>query len=268
MRKRVHMILSVILILCLSILVGCGSRQNTGDTPTNQPLATETPGVSESPAPSETSTPTPEPSEEPEPSETSTPTPEPSEEAEPSETSTPTPEPSVEPEPSETPTPEPENTRDSSYVLTGDGTVECVVEYDSSVVTYEVYEVGPWHDKYEFTGSTVPIFQSAEGAIGYPVIRSGCASYEDYKNRIREKVAAKSVPEDALWFSEFESCTVNGYTYYAIEFGYMTETDIDDQTRIYVQLTDNEYLEVCSAEWYTTLEELANTALYIAQVRK
>ena len=180
------------------------------------------------------------------------------------EPETTTEEPTTTPEPETTTeepttTAEPETTtvvynRDSSCVIkSADGTIEKVIEYDSSVVTYSADGSG--------TVSFYPVDEQAWGPIGTVTLKSGCASYEAYCDSLMASYKAIGDPEPFI--SHIENCEINGYKYYFFEGFYKTETDIGDPDIIYVQVGANEYLELYNVWIYSYLEEFVNTALYV-----
>ena len=164
-------------------------------------------------------------------------------------------------------------TREASYVLTGtaaDGaTIECVIGYDPSVVAYELKDNG--NMGWVVNGRELPsgivtymhaVDESKMGPYCYPVIGTGCASYEEYKQNWLDiyKGAAKAE------IAEYVSYTANGYTYYYFEGFFMTETEIGDPDIVYVQISDNAYIELYNVMFEESLEDFVNGSFYIEEV--
>lgn len=166
--------------------------------------------------------------------------------------------------------------RDASYVMTGkrsDGSVmEVVIEYDSSVVGYELTEnedMG-WivNGRPLPTGTVTYMYVLDEekwGPFGYPEIRTGSVSCEAYQKEWLDSYIAKGALDPSIF--DLENTTVNGYTYYYFEGMFMTETEIGDPDILYVQIGENEYIEFYNLMFEGTLEEFVNTCLYIKEVR-
>ncbi len=167
------------------------------------------------------------------------------------------------------------DSRDASCVLTGTtssgATVECVIEYDSSLVAYELRDNGDMNwtvNGYELPSGIVTYMHAVDdtkiGPNGYPIIRTGCDSYETYKKNWIDKYIAAG-DEDATIY-EYSSHTVNGYTYYWFEGFFMTETDIGDPDIIYVQIGENEYIELYNVMFEERFEDFINSSFYIKEV--
>lgn len=313
MKRKLHVLLAIVMILSLSVFTACGGdetvdNKNSEDKVTEAPAqgevdtpATETPTLTEDPAatevpdptevPEPTATPTPTvtpvptstlaPTSTPAPTATLKPTATPTPTATPEPTATPvptaTPAPTATPKPTATPTPEPKQyNRDASHVIKGtrsDGTaIEVVIEYDSSIVSYETKynENMGWivNGRELPTGEVTymcVLDDSKMGPFGYPMIQSGCTSYENYKKDFLKRWTDKGALNPD--FLDYESVTVNGYTYYFGEGFFMTSENIGDPDILYVQVGENEYLEFYNLMFEESLEELVNTSLYIKEVR-
>ena len=69
----------------------------------------------------------------------------------------------------------------------------------------------------------------------------------------------------AITISGIEQYTANGFTYYFLEAFYDGYQDPDI---VYVQITDDVFIEMFNV-WFTcTLEEFVNTAFYISEVKE
>lgn len=155
--------------------------------------------------------------------------------------------------------------RDASYVLTGtrsDGSkIECVIEYDSSVVTFETLDV--------LSGDGVSYVHTLDDTKIGPhcsfAVKNDCASYEEYKQDLLEQFIAKGDSDASI--TEYTSHRVNGYTYYWIEGFYKTETDIGDPDFVYVQIGENEYIELYNVMFEERFEDFINTSFYIREVK-
>lgn len=128
-------------------------------------------------------------------------------------------------------------------------TVECVIEYDSSLVSYELRDNSNMNwaiNGYELPSGMVtymsPVDETKWGPHCYPIIKTGCTSYENYKQNWLDKYIAKGDANASI--TEYNSHTVNGYTYYWFEGSYKTETEIGDPDIVYVQIGENEYIEL------------------------
>lgn len=172
-------------------------------------------------------------------------------------------------------TKEAKDTRDASYVLTGTtasgATVECVIEYDSSLVAYELRDNGNMNwsvNGYELPSGIVTYMHALDetkvGPNCYPLIKTDCTSYENYKNNWLDKHIAKGDPDPIIY--EYSSHTVNGYTYYWFEGFFVTETDIGDPDIIYVQIGENEYIELYNVMFEERFEDFINSSFYIKEV--
>ena len=65
---------------------------------------------------------------------------------------------------------------------------------------------------------------------------------------------------------EYLGYAANGYTYYYFEGFFMTETDIGDSDIVYVQISDNAYIEVYNVMFEESLEDFVNGSFYIEEV--
>ncbi len=133
------------------------------------------------------------------------------------------------------------DTRDASYTLTGTSsggkTIECVIEYVSS----------------------------KENLSNFASIKTGCTSYENYKNNLLDSFIAKGDPNASI--TEYTSHRVNGYTYYWLEGFYKTENSIGDPDIVYVQIGENEYLELYGILFEERFEDFINSSFYIKEIR-
>ena len=172
-------------------------------------------------------------------------------------------------------TKEPKDTRNSTFTITGKTssgtTVECVIEYDSSVVKYELVDSSNinWNvNGQEFPDGLIACMTAVDETKaeinGYPIINSGCTSYEDYKKNLIDKFIEKGDPNAKI--TDYNSHTVNGYTYYWCEAFFKTETQIADPDIVYVQIGENEYIEIYNIWFDCPFEKLINNAFYIKEV--
>ena len=157
---------------------------------------------------------------------------------------------------------------DKTYTLTGttaDGkTVECVIEYDSSKVTYEQrqdYLTGEIEDYMHHPTD------GEEGPYGYLSIGSGCKSFEEYKQMMIRK--NKDLGDANPHFDDTYLVThqVDGYTYYLTEFFYEYADAKGDPDVVYVQIGDNLYVEIFGFESHSTFENSVIDAFFIKEVR-
>jgi len=171
--------------------------------------------------------------------------------------------------------PEKEYHRDATYTITGTGAngaeVECVIEYDSSVATFEPCVTDMWNARCEFPdGKAVesrPVDEMSEAFYGYSVIRTGITSYEEYKAYLEKRIFDQLGTEGAtLNWSEYETCEVNGYKYYALQAIYRSPEMLYDYDAVYVQISETECIEICNIWLYCYLEEFVNTAFYLKEV--
>lgn len=152
------------------------------------------------------------------------------------------------------------NTRDESYDLVSADGMTCVVGYDSSIV--EIHG-----DDGDNIAEFWPVDQEAFGPFGCVTIKSGCNSYEEYKEELLDRISTeRGVAKDKIWVSEYENCTVNGHTYYALRWGYSTENDEDEQKVIYVKINEDAYFEVSDIYFNGPLYFLVQTVIYIESV--
>ena len=63
-----------------------------------------------------------------------------------------------------------------------------------------------------------PVDETKWGPHCYPIIKTGCTSYENYKQNWLDKYIAKGDANASI--TEYNSHTVNGYTYYWFEGSY------------------------------------------------
>ena len=75
----------------------------------------------------------------------------------------------------------------------------------------------------------------------------------------------KSYGDSAPRISELSTDTVNGYTYHFLEGIYRGDT-IGDPDIVYVQIGDNEYIEMYSVQIVDYMEDFINTCFYIKEV--
>ena len=173
-------------------------------------------------------------------------------------------------------TKEEKDNRDASYVLkgvtSGGATVECLIEYDSSLVSYELRDNG--NLDWTINGNELPsgmvtymsaVDETKWGPNCYPIIKTGCSSYENYKQNWLDKHIAKGDANASV--TEYSSHTVNGYTYYWFEGSYMTETEIGDPDIVYVQIDENEYIELYNVLFEESFEVFVNSSFYIKEVK-
>ena len=150
------------------------------------------------------------------------------------------------------------DSRDKTFTLVGKNsagkTVECILEYDSSVVTYEAVDNGAYMEG-----------NSDNNIFAYPAVKTGCNSYENYKKSLIDNWKAKGDPN--AFTVEMTSHSVNGYTYYWFELFYETDDAKGDPEVLYVQIGANEYLELYGFESWIRLEDFANNALYIKEIK-
>ena len=181
--------------------------------------------------------------------------------------------------PTEAPSETPTYSRDASYTFSfvrNDGkTIECVVEYDSSKIAFDLVD----NDIFVSAGRDIPFELYAkvtymhpfdetavepwEATYGYPVIKTGCTSYENYKKYLIDKF--KTYGDPAPTISELSKYTANGYTYYFLEGFYRGDT-MGDPDIIYVQIGDNEFIEMYSVQIVDNMKDFVNTCFYIKEV--
>ncbi|MBQ6815431.1 MAG: PT domain-containing protein [Lachnospiraceae bacterium] len=172
-------------------------------------------------------------------------------------------------------TKEAKDTRDSSYVLTGTTsagkTIECVIEYDSSLVSYQLVDNG--NNDWVINGEKLPsgivtklenVDESKIGPVCYPMIKT-CTSYENYKKEWIDKYIALGDPNAEI--TEYNSHTVNGYTYYWFEGSFKTESEIGDPDIVYVQITENEYIQLYNVMFQERFEDFVNGSFYVKEVK-
>lgn len=168
-----------------------------------------------------------------------------------------------------------EHSRDTSFILTATtdsgASVECVIEYDSSAVAIELVNIGDMN--WVVNGNEIPsgevaymhpVDETKWGPYCYPVIKSGCSSYENYKKSWIDKYIALGDANANI--VEYEEYTDNGYTYYFFEGFFMTPTLIGDPDIVYVQISDNEYIELYNITFEDTLEDFVKNSFYIKEV--
>ena len=150
------------------------------------------------------------------------------------------------------------DTRDKTFTLIGKNsagkTVECVIEYDSNVVKFEATDNGAYMEG-----------NSENNIFGYPTLKTGSSSYENYKKALVDSWKAKGDPN--AFTTEVTSHSMNGYTYYWFELFYETADAKGDPEVLYVQIGANEYIELYDFESWIRLEDFANDALYIKDVK-
>lgn len=160
------------------------------------------------------------------------------------------------------------DSRDKTYTLTGttaDGkTVECVIEYDSSKVTYEQrqdYLTGEMEDYMHHPTDGI------EGPYGYLSVGSGCKSFEEYKQMMIQKY--KDLGDTNPHFDDTYLVThqVSGYTYYTTEFFYEYADAKGDPDIVYVQIGDNLYVEIFNFQSYSRFEDSVIDTFFIKEVK-
>jgi hypothetical protein len=160
------------------------------------------------------------------------------------------------------------DTRDKTYTLTGttaDGkTVECVIEYDSSKVTYEQrqdYLTGEIEDYMHHPTD------GEEGPYGYLSIGSGCKSFEEYKKMMIQKYKDLGDVDPHFDNTYLVTHQVNGYTYYLTEFFYEYADAKGDPDVVYVQIGDNLYVEIFNYQCYARFEDFVIDSFFIKEVK-
>ena len=149
------------------------------------------------------------------------------------------------------------DSRDKTFTLIGKNsagkTVECVIEYDSNVVKFEATDTGAYMEG-----------NSENNIFGYPTLKTGSSSYENYKKALVDSWKAKGDPN--AFATEMTSHSMNGYTYYWFELFYETADAKGNPEVLYVQIGANEYLELYNFESWIRLEDFVNGALFIKEV--
>ena len=149
------------------------------------------------------------------------------------------------------------DSRDKTFTLVGKNsagkTVECILEYDSKIVKYEPVETGAYMEGNE-----------ENNIFGYPTVKTGCSSYEDYKKGLIEEWKAKG--DANAFITEVTSHSAYGYIYHWFELFYETASAKGDPEVLYVQIGANEYLELYNFESWIRLEDFVNGALFIKEV--
>ncbi len=160
------------------------------------------------------------------------------------------------------------DSRDKTYTLTGttaDGkTVECVIEYDSSKVTYEQrqdYLTGEMKDYMHHPTD------GEEGSYGHLYIRSGCNSFDEYKQMMIQKYKDLGDPNPHFADTYLVTHQVNGYTYYLTEFFYEYADAKGDPDVVYVQIGDNLYVEIFNFQSYSRFEDSVIDSFFIKEVK-
>lgn len=150
------------------------------------------------------------------------------------------------------------DSRDKSFTLVGKNsagkTIECILEYDSSVVKYEAADNGAYMEG-----------NATNNIFGYPTVKTGSSSYENYKKGLIDSWKAKGDSNPKI--EEMTSHRVNGYTYYWFELFYETADAKGDPEVLYVQIGENEYLELYGFESWIRFEDFVNGALFIKEVK-
>lgn len=156
--------------------------------------------------------------------------------------------------------PAPTYNRDSTFVIKGTTSagksIECVIEYDSSIANFETGNNGQ--------GIMSAVNDEAFGPFGTFNIKNDSSSYENYKSNLLASFVAKGDQDASI--TEYSEYTVNGYTYYWLEGFYKTQTEIGDPDIVYVQVGQNEYIEIYNIWFETELEVLVNEAFYVKNV--
>ena len=165
--------------------------------------------------------------------------------------------------------------RDASFTMIGTGKggsiVECVIEYDSTRVYYEPTYTQAWNAEYEFPDDKGyylgAVDQMADEFLGYPVVRTGVTSYNEYKDYLSRRIINRVEQVGfAMTLTEYASCEVNGFTYYFQEASYCSNNDIGYYNTVYVQISETEFIELCGVWFYCTLEDFVNQFFYIKEV--
>ena len=150
------------------------------------------------------------------------------------------------------------DSRDKSFTLVGKNsagkTIECILEYDSSVVKYEAIENGVYLEG-----------NDTNNIYGNAAVKTGSSSYENYKKGLIDSWKAKGDSNPMI--DEMTSHRVNGYTYYWFELFYETADAKGDPEVLYVQIGENEYLELYGFESWIRFEDFVNGALFIKEVK-
>ena len=149
------------------------------------------------------------------------------------------------------------DSRDKSFTLVGKNsagkTIECILEYDSSVVKYEAADNSAYMEG-----------NSENNIFGYTTVKTGSSSYENYKKGLIDSWKAKGDSNPKI--EEMTSHRVNGYTCYWFELFYETADAKGDPEVLYVQIGENEYLELYGFESWIRFEDFVNGALFIKEV--
>lgn len=159
--------------------------------------------------------------------------------------------------------------RDKTYTMNvtkADGSkMNCKVSYDSSAVQFGTTTSGS--ARYEFPDNQAYTLAGTEMS-GYPVLRNGMGSYEQYKTYLSSRAfrALGNTGGLAITVNDKVTYEANGYTYHYIVVSYMAGGEYVEYGIVYVQGPDGIGIEVCGAEFTTTLEEFINTAFYIESV--
>lgn len=67
----------------------------------------------------------------------------------------------------------------------------------------------------------------------------------------------------ALTLLEYGTYAANGYTYYILQAIYNSPNTIGQYDAVYVQISENEGIEVCDVWFNFTLEEFVNSVFYV-----
>ncbi len=147
--------------------------------------------------------------------------------------------------------------RDKTCTLKGKNssgkTVECVIDYNSKEVTFETVDNGVYMEG-----------DDENFIYAYPTIKTGSNSYIAYKNLILDSLRAKGDPNAHV--EEVAYYRTNGYSYYWLEAFYETADAKGDPEILYVQIGENEYIELYGFETYLSLEEFIDGAFFIREV--
>lgn len=168
------------------------------------------------------------------------------------------------------------STRDASYTLTatkGDGTpIKCVIEYDSSLVKYELVDNGDMNwvvNGYELPSGIVTHMSAVDetkvGPFCYPIIKTGCNCYENYKKALMDKFLATGDTNPTI--VEYKTYKANGFTYYWLEGSFKSEDAIGDPDIVYVQIGEDEYIELYNVLFEESFEDFINRYFYIREVQ-
>lgn len=173
--------------------------------------------------------------------------------------------------------PQIESNRDMTYTLIGisadEMLLDCVIEYDSLLVSYTYHDNGnsSWVVNGYQTPEGVADYmcvkdESKIGPVCYPIIATGCSSYEEYKENWTRAQISNGATSVSVY--DYDSYTANGYTYYWFEGIFRSETTIGDPDIVYVQIGENEYVLLYNVLFEESFDEFIENYFYIREVRK